>query len=123
MRKMVGTLALVAALTLGVAVLVGHGEEPKKDNPKADEKQVKELMHKKLDAAQKVLEGPMRRTIWTRSPRTPMSCSASARRLRSGSSRRRSTISGATNSLAASNASEQEPRTKIWSRRNWATWA
>jgi hypothetical protein len=56
MRKVTGTLVIVA-LTLGVATLVGHGEEPKKDDPKADEKKVKELMHKKLEASQKVLEG------------------------------------------------------------------
>jgi hypothetical protein len=56
MRKMTGGLVIVA-LTLGVATLVGHGEEPKKDDPKADEKKVKELMHKKLEASQKVLEG------------------------------------------------------------------
>jgi hypothetical protein len=56
MRKMTGALMIVA-LTLGVATLVGHGEEPKKDDPKANEKKVKELMHKKLEASQKVLEG------------------------------------------------------------------
>jgi hypothetical protein len=53
---MLSTLVIVA-LALRVATLVGHGEEPKKDDPKADEKKVKELMHKKLEASQKVLEG------------------------------------------------------------------
>lgn len=56
MRKMIGIL-MVVALTLGVATLGGHGEEPKKADPKPDDKKVKELMHKKLEAAQKVLEG------------------------------------------------------------------
>ncbi len=56
MRKVTSTL-VIAALTLGLATLVGHGEEPKKDDPKANEKKVKELMHKKLEASQKVLEG------------------------------------------------------------------
>jgi hypothetical protein len=51
MRKMTVALVIVA-LTLGVATRGGHGEEPKES-----EKKVKELMHKKLEAAQKVLEG------------------------------------------------------------------
>ncbi len=39
-------------LALGVAVLSGHGEEPKKDKGK-----VSDLMRKKLENSQKVLEG------------------------------------------------------------------
>jgi len=56
MRKMIFTLMAVA-LTLSAATLCGHGEELNKDDPKGDEKKVKELMHKKLEAAEKVLEG------------------------------------------------------------------
>ena len=56
MRKW-ACVAAIAALTL-CAALSGHGDEPKKtDDKKPDEKKVKELMHKKLEASQKVLEG------------------------------------------------------------------
>jgi hypothetical protein len=56
MRKW--TLVVVTvALTL-CAALSGHSDEPKKaDDKQPDEKKVKELMHKKLVASQKVLEG------------------------------------------------------------------
>jgi hypothetical protein len=56
MRKLANAL-VIALLTLGVATFGGHGEEPKKEEPKDNDKKVKELMHKKLEAAQKVLEG------------------------------------------------------------------
>jgi hypothetical protein len=56
MRKMTCAL-VIAALTLGAATLSGHGQGPKKDEPKPDEKKVKELMRKKLEYSQKVLEG------------------------------------------------------------------
>ncbi len=45
---------MVFVLALGVAVLSGHGEEPKKDK---DKEKVSELMRKKLENSQKVLEG------------------------------------------------------------------
>jgi hypothetical protein len=49
---------IVAALALTLsATLSGHSDEPKKPADKPDEKKVKELMHKKLEASQKVLEG------------------------------------------------------------------
>jgi hypothetical protein len=51
MRRL--AFALVAlALLLGVPTLSGHGQEPKKKEDK-----VADLMHKKLEASQKVLEG------------------------------------------------------------------
>ena len=45
-------IAIVLALLLGIPVLSGHGGEPKKDN-----KQLHDLMQRKLAASQKVLEG------------------------------------------------------------------
>jgi len=56
MRKVTGTLAVVA-LALGLGAVRGHGDEPKKDDKKPDPKKVQELMHKKLEYSQKVLEG------------------------------------------------------------------
>lgn len=56
MRKWTCVVATLAVALC--AVLSGHGDEPKKrDDKKPDEKKVKELMHKKLEASQKVLEG------------------------------------------------------------------
>jgi hypothetical protein len=47
---------LCTALATGVA-LVGRGEDPKKtDEQKPDPKKVKELMHRKLEYSQKLLE-------------------------------------------------------------------
>jgi hypothetical protein len=48
---------MFAVLALSAATVTGHGDEPKKDDPKQDDKKVKELMHQKLVAAEKVLEG------------------------------------------------------------------
>ena len=50
---------VVTAVALALCVAVsGHGDEPKKaDDPKGEDKKVKELMHRKLEASQKVLEG------------------------------------------------------------------
>jgi hypothetical protein len=42
---------VVLALALGIPTLSGHGGEPKKDEKLGD------LMHKKLEASQKLLEG------------------------------------------------------------------
>lgn len=55
MRKW--TITLVAVAVSFCVAWSSHGEEPKKAADSPDEKKVKELMHKKLEASQKVLEG------------------------------------------------------------------
>jgi hypothetical protein len=56
MRTVTSVLVL-GALVVGGAALVGRGDEPKKaDDQKPDPKKVKELMHRKLEHSQKVLE-------------------------------------------------------------------
>jgi hypothetical protein len=47
----------LAMLALGVSTLRGHGQEKKKDDVKPDRKKVSELMRRKLEHAQKILEG------------------------------------------------------------------
>jgi hypothetical protein len=54
MRRAIGVL-MVLVLTAGAPALTSLGDEPKK--PKDDDKKVSELMKKKLQHSQKVLEG------------------------------------------------------------------
>ena len=51
--KRVMLILVVLALTLGIWVLRGHGQSPKKEDPK----KLSDLMKRKLENAQKVLEG------------------------------------------------------------------
>jgi hypothetical protein len=56
MKRLIGTLA-VLVVVLGVSVVTSQGEEPRQGRSKDDDKKVAELMRKKLQHSQKVLEG------------------------------------------------------------------